>query len=49
VAALGADLSRRIDVGVLANLVAEHRLEEDEATDTAVDLVTSLLTRVFKL
>lgn len=43
------DLSRRIDAGVLAQLVAEHRLEEDEAADTAVDLVTSLPTRVFKL
>jgi glucuronate isomerase len=32
------DLARRIDAGVLARLVAEHRLDEDEATETAVDL-----------
>ena len=34
------DMSRRIDAGVLAQLVAEHRLSEEEAADTAVDLVT---------
>ncbi|CCH88471.1 Uronate isomerase [Modestobacter italicus] len=43
------DLSRRIDSGVLARLVAEHRLSEEEAVDTAVDLVTTQPTRVFKL
>jgi glucuronate isomerase len=32
------DLARRIDAGYLARLVAEHRLELDEAVDTAVDL-----------
>lgn len=32
------DLSRRIDAGYLARLVAEHRLSEDEAVETAVDL-----------
>lgn len=32
------DLSRRIDAGFLARLVAEHRLSEDEAIQTAVDL-----------
>jgi glucuronate isomerase len=32
------DLARRVDAGALARLVAEHRLDEDEATDTAVDL-----------
>lgn len=32
------DLARRIDAGYLARLVAEHRLEEDEAVETAVDL-----------
>ncbi|MHA3948597.1 glucuronate isomerase [Cellulomonas bogoriensis] len=36
------DLSRRIDAGYLARLVAEHRLEEDEATETAVDLAYNL-------
>lgn len=32
------DLARRIDAGHLARLVAEHRLAEDEALATAVDL-----------
>ena len=32
------DLARRIDAGYLARLVAEHRLAEDEAAETAVDL-----------
>ena len=32
------DLSRRIDAGYLARLVLEHRLDEDEAVETAVDL-----------
>ena len=36
------DLARRIDAGYLARLVAEHRLEEDEATQTAIDLVTTI-------
>ena len=43
------DMSRRIDAGVLAQLVAEHRLGEDEAVETAVDLVTGTPTRAFKL
>ncbi len=32
------DLARRMDAGFLAKLVAEHRLNLDEAIDTAVDL-----------
>jgi glucuronate isomerase len=36
------DLSRRIDAGYLATLVAEHRLDEDEAVDTAVDVAYRL-------
>ena len=32
------DLARRIDAGFLGRLVAEHRLELDEAIETAVDL-----------
>lgn len=43
------DMSRRIDAGVLAHLVAEHRLDEDEAVETAVDLVTTRPKEVFKL
>ncbi|BDZ41417.1 uronate isomerase [Paraoerskovia sediminicola] len=36
------DLARRIDAGYLARLVAEGRLEQDEATETAVDLAYRL-------
>lgn len=43
------DMSRRIDAGWLAQLVAEHRLDEDEAAETALDLVTGRPREVFKL
>ncbi|GAA1257798.1 glucuronate isomerase [Pseudonocardia aurantiaca] len=43
------DMSRRLDCGFLAGLVAEHRMDEDEALDTAVALVTDQPRRVFKL
>jgi glucuronate isomerase len=43
------DMSRRVDAGFLARLVAEHRLAEDEATETAVDLVIGRPAAVFKL
>jgi glucuronate isomerase len=36
------DLSRRVDAGYLARLVAEHRLDLDEAVATAVDLAYHL-------
>src|SRR5690606_24188324 len=36
------DLARRIDAGYLARLVGEHRLELDEARETAVDLAYRL-------
>ena len=36
------DLSRRADAGYLARLVAEHRLDLDEALDTAADLAYRL-------
>jgi glucuronate isomerase len=36
------DLFRRADAGYLARLVAEHRLELDEAVDTAIDLAYRL-------
>ena len=36
------DLARRIDAGYLARLVAEHRLGEDEAVETAVDLAYNI-------
>jgi len=43
------DMSRRVDAGYLARLVVEGRLEEAEALDTAVDLVTGRPNAVFKL
>ena len=43
------DMSRRLDAAYLAQLVVEHRLDEDEAVETAVDLVTTVPTRAFKL
>jgi len=43
------DMSRRLDSGHLAQLVAEHRMDEDEAQETVVDLVTGRPQDVFKL
>ena len=43
------DRSRRVDAGVLARLVAEHRLGEDEALEVALDLVSGRPRAVFKL
>ncbi|WP_324651956.1 glucuronate isomerase [Georgenia sp. H159] len=43
------DMSRRLDAAYLAELVAEHRLTEDEALATAHDLVTTIPKKVFKL
>ena len=43
------DVARRIDCGFLAGLVAEHRLEEDEAADLAVDLAYRLVKRTYRL
>ena len=43
------DMSRRLDAGYLARLVAEHQLDEDEAVETAVDLVAGRPREVFKL
>jgi glucuronate isomerase len=43
------DMARRVDAGWLASLVAEHQMDEDEALDTARDLVTGQPRRVFKL
>jgi glucuronate isomerase len=43
------DMARRVDAGYLAGLVAEHRLDEDEAVDTAVELVTRQPRVAFKL
>lgn len=41
------DLARRVDAGYLARLVAEHRLSQDEAVETAVDLAYNLPRRAY--
>jgi glucuronate isomerase len=43
------DMARRVDAGFLAGLVAEHRLDEDEAADAIVDLVVRQPRDVFRL
>ena len=43
------DMARRLDAGFLAGLVAEHRLDEDEAADALVDLVVGRPAEVFRL
>jgi glucuronate isomerase len=43
------DVARRMDCSFLARLVAEHRLEEDEAREVAVDLAYRLVKRAYDL
>ncbi|KAF1720284.1 glucuronate isomerase [Pseudoxanthomonas wuyuanensis] len=43
------DVARRVDCAFLAKLVAEHRLDEDEATEVAMDLAYRLPKRAYKL
>ena len=43
------DVSRRIDCGYLARLVAEHRLKEDEALELAHDLTYRLAKQAYRL
>jgi glucuronate isomerase len=43
------DVARRIDCAYLARLVAEHRLDEDEAAEVAQDLAYGLAKRAYKL
>jgi len=43
------DVARRVDCGFLARLVAEHRMDEDEATEVALDLTYNLPKRAYKL
>ena len=43
------DVARRVDCAYLAELVAEHRLEEDEAHEVAVDLAYRLAKKAYKL
>lgn len=43
------DVARRMDCNFLAQLVAEHRLHEDEAQALAVDLTYNLVKKAYKL
>lgn len=43
------DVARRVDCAFLAKLVAEHRMEEDEAAELAVDLTYMLPKKAYKL
>ena len=43
------DVARRCDCAFLARLVAEHRLEEDEAFEVAHDLAYRLVKAAYKL
>lgn len=43
------DVARRIDCGFLAQLVTEHRLEDHEAADLAVELTYGLAKRAYRL
>jgi len=43
------DMSRRLDAGFLAGLVAAHRLDEDEALDALTTLTADQPRKVFKL
>jgi glucuronate isomerase len=43
------DMARRVDCTFLAGLVAEHRLDEDEAHEVAADLAYNLAKRAYKL
>jgi glucuronate isomerase len=43
------DVARRVDCAFLARLVAEHRLEEEEASEVAHDLAYRLVKKTYKL
>jgi glucuronate isomerase len=43
------DVARRVDCAFLARLVAEHRLDEDEAFAVAQDLTVNLVRKAYKL
>jgi glucuronate isomerase len=43
------DMARRIDCAFLAKLVADHRLEEDEAFEVAKDLAYRLVKKAYRL
>jgi glucuronate isomerase len=43
------DVARRVDCSFLAKLVAEHRLDEDEALDVAHELAYGLVKKAYRL
>ncbi|WGO97273.1 glucuronate isomerase [Saccharophagus degradans] len=43
------DVARRMDCGFLAELVADHRLSENDAHELAVDLTYNLVKKAYKL
>ena len=43
------DVARRIDCAFLGKLVAEHRLDEDEAFDVVQDLTVNLVKKAYRL
>jgi glucuronate isomerase len=43
------DVARRVDCAFLANLVAQHRLDEDEAFELAHELTYGLVKKAYKL
>ncbi|MGC1477259.1 MAG: glucuronate isomerase, partial [Terriglobales bacterium] len=43
------DAARRMDCAFLAKLVADHRLEEDEASEVACDLAYGLVKKAYRL
>ena len=43
------DVARRVDCAFLARLVAEHRLEEDEASEVAYELAYGLVRKAYRL
>ena len=43
------DMARRMDCAFLAKLVADHRLEEDEAVEVAQDLAYGLVKKAYRL
>jgi len=43
------DVARRIDCAFLGRLVAEHRLDEDEAFEVVMDLTVNLVRKAYKL
>ena len=45
----GHDVARRIDCAFLGRLVAEHRLDEDEAFEVIQDLTVNLVRKAYKL